>query len=78
MGLGFLPKRDNMCKEVELWTACKKVETLLGLCNCCVYKAFDYILPDECRMCVIRKGILRIADEKKRDGLDVSELLNAC
>jgi hypothetical protein len=67
-----------MYKEIEQWTACKKLDALLGLCNCCVYKAFDYILPVECRMCVIRKGILKISDEKRREALADNDLLTAC
>ena len=78
MGLGFLPKRDSMCKEIEQWTALRKLDALLGLCNCCIYKTFDYILAEECRMCMIRKGILLIINEKKRTGLPEHELLDAC
>jgi hypothetical protein len=78
MGLGFLPKRDSMCKEIEQMTALRKLDTLLSLCNCCIYKTFDYILAEECRMCMIRKGILLIINEKKRTGLPEHELLDAC
>lgn len=78
MSLGFLPKRDSMFKEIEQWTALRKLETLLDLCNCCIYKTFDYILADECRMCMIRKGILLIINEKKRQGSPDRELQDAC
>ncbi len=76
MGLGFLPKRDSMCKEVEQWTILKKLDRLLGLCNCCMYKTFDYILADECRMCTIRKGILKIIQEKQQVDVPASSLPN--
>ncbi len=77
MGLGFLPKRDAMCKEIERWTALRKLDTLLGLCNCCIYKTFDYILAQECRMCSVRKGIQEILTEKKRECQEDGELLKA-
>ncbi len=78
MGLGFLPKRDSMCKEIEQWTVLRKLDTLLGLCNCCMYKTFDYILADECRMCTIREGILLIVKEKQCAGSQSDELPAAC
>ncbi len=78
MGLGFLPKRDAMCKEIEQWTTLRKLDTLLGLCNCCIYKTFDYILSDECRMCNVRKGIQKILTEKARECPEDEELLKAC
>ncbi len=76
MSLGFLPKRDSMCKEIEQWTILKKLDRLLGLCNCCVYKTFDYILADECRMCTIRQGILLIVKEKQRAGSHAGKIPN--
>lgn len=78
MGLGFLPNRESMCSEVEKWTALGKIDTLQGLCNSCVYKAFDIILAQECRMCVIRKGILWIQAENRRERLVDDRLMTAC
>jgi hypothetical protein len=78
MGLGFLPNRESMCSEVEKWTALKNIDTLQRLCNSCVYKAFDIILAQECRMCVIRKGILWIQAENQREKLVDDRLITAC
>ena len=47
---------------------------LRSLCNCCVFKVFDFILAPECRMCVIRKGIVCIANEGKKDISDCGEM----
>ncbi len=78
MGLSFLPNRDNMCKEIEQWIALRKMDTLMSVCSCCMFKAYDFMLPKECNTCTIRRGILKIADEKNREVREVAELLQAC
>lgn len=78
MGLSFLPNRDKMCKQVEQWVVLEKMDTLLSVCECCVFKTYDFILTQECRTCNVRKGILAIADEKNREARQVAELLQAC
>jgi len=59
---------------VEQWIALKRLDMLRSLCNCCVFKVFDFILAPECRMCVIRKGIVCIANEGKKDISDCGEM----
>ncbi len=77
MALGFLPNRDTMCKEVEQWIALRKLDTLLSLCDCCTFKTFNFILSDDCRICLIRKGIVAIMEDRKRERMREQELVNA-
>ena len=65
-----------MCKEIEQWIKSKKLDTLLNICECCVFNAYNFILTQECRTCMVRKGILRITDERSRE-LRQEELLQA-
>ncbi len=74
MALGFLPNRDMMCKEVEQWIALRKLDTLLSICDCCTFKTFNLILSDDCRICLVRKGILAIMENRKRERLLEREL----
>jgi len=76
MSLSFLPSRAAMCKEIEEGISLKKMDTLLSICECCVFKD-DFILTQECRTCMVRKGIIRIADERKRELRQEEELLQA-
>jgi hypothetical protein len=78
MGLRFLPNKNTMCKEIEQWIALRKLDTLLSVCDCCVYKVFDYILTQECRTCSVRKGIIRIMDERSQRDSQEEELLQTC
>lgn len=78
MGLGFLPNRESMCIEVEKWISLGKVDTLQALCNSCVYKIFDVLLAQECRMCVIRKGILWIQARNRSESPVGDRLLTTC
>jgi len=71
MGIGFLPNKESMGIEVKKWTARRKLETLVGLCNSCIYKAFDILLAQECRTCEIRKGIHWILNDKV--GLSITD-----
>ncbi len=77
MALGFLPNRDTMCKEVEQWIALRKLDTLLSVCDCCVFKTFNFILSDDCRICQVRKGIAAIVEERKRARMSEQELVSA-
>jgi hypothetical protein len=78
MALGFLPNKEGMSREIELWIAHKEVDILLSLCNCCIYKAFDLILARECRSCAIRQGILSIVSERTDPVASEGALLDAC
>lgn len=78
MGLSFLPNKNTMCKEIEQWIALRKLDTLLSVCDCCVYKVFDYILTQECRTCSVRKGIVRIMDERSQRDPQEEDLLRTC
>jgi hypothetical protein len=77
MSLSFLPNKATMCKEIEQWIAIRKLDTLLSVCECCVFKAYDFILTQECRTCMVRKGILRITDERNQELRQEAELLQA-
>ncbi len=76
MGLGFLPSRDKMMKEIEQWTVLKKLDTLTGLCNCCLYRVFD--LVQECRTCKVQRGIESIAGERSEETVACGDLLGSC
>jgi hypothetical protein len=78
MNLSFLPNSDMMRKEIEHWIELRKLDTLLGVCNCCMYKVFDFILTQECRTCTVRNGILRIVEEKRREARNENAALEAC
>lgn len=77
MSIGFLPDRESMYLEVEKWTAQGNSDTLEGLCNSCVYKTFDMILAQECRMCAVRKGLVLIRTENRRQKIAVDRLFPA-
>ncbi len=66
MTMGFLASQDSMYHEIEQWVARGRLDTLISLCNCCVYKVFDLILTPKCRMCIIRKGIVLITNERRK------------
>ena len=78
MNLSFLPNRETMRKEIEQWIELRKLDTLMGVCNCCMYKVFDFILTQECRTCAVRDGILRIVEVKRRESRKEDEVLEAC
>jgi hypothetical protein len=78
MNLSFLPNRETMLKEIEQWIILRKLDTLLGVCNCCMYKVFDFILTQECRTCTVRSGILRIVEEKRREARSEDKFLGVC
>lgn len=78
MNLSFLPNRETMRKEIEQWIVLRKLDTLMGVCNCCMYKAFDFILTQECRTCTVRNGILSIVEEKRRESRKEEEVLGVC
>lgn len=70
-----------MGEEIEQWIALRKLDTLLGVCNCCMYKVFDFILTQECRTCAIRDAILMISKEKQleeREAWKEDEALGIC
>ena len=78
MDLGFLPNKETMRKEIEQWVVLRKLDTLLGLCNCCMYKVFDFILPQECRGCTVRNGILGVVEAKRREERKNIDVLGVC
>ena len=77
MSLSFLPNRATMCKEIEQLIKSNKLDTLLSICECCVFNAYNFILTQECRACMVRKGIIRITDERSRELRREKELLQA-
>jgi hypothetical protein len=84
MSFSFFPSRNNMIKEVDQWIVLKRVDMLMSLCNCCVYKMFD--MGHECRSCRVRRGIQRIARlrsseirrSERRERVEGEELLGVC
>jgi hypothetical protein len=80
MSISFFPSRERMYKEIEQWIVLGKLDTLLSLCNCCVFKLHQESLALECRACLVRKGIARIARENHREYycIEGEELLGVC
>lgn len=82
MGISFFPSRNNMIKEVDQWIVLNKIDMLMSLCNCCLYKMFD--MAHECRSCRVRSGINRIAKQagpvlsKSEREPEGEELLGVC
>lgn len=76
MSMSFLPSRDSMVKEVDQWIILQKLEMLIGLCNCCMYKVLA--AGRECRSCRVRFGIRRITEAQRREPVEGEELLGVC
>jgi hypothetical protein len=82
MSISFFPSRSNLTKEVDQWIVLKRVDMLMSLCNCCLYKMFD--TANECRACRVRSGISRIVARCSREPLEArervegEELLGVC
>jgi len=67
-----------MYKEIQLWIAMNKLDMLMSLCNCCTYKAHEYTTGHQCRSCIVRKGINKLARLEKREPVEGEELLGVC
>ena len=78
MSVSFFPSRDTMYKEIQLWITMNKLEMLMSLCNCCTYQALDCTSMHQCRSCIVRKGIDKIARSEKREPVEGEELLGVC
>jgi len=78
MSVSFFPSRESMYKEIQLWIAMNKLEMLMSLCNCCTYKALDCTAVHQCRSCIVRSGIAKIARLGKREPVEDEELLGVC
>jgi hypothetical protein len=78
MDLSFLPDRQNMYKEVQQWIMLKKLDMLLGLCNCCTNKVFGQMMARHCRTCHVRNGIVRLTRRETREPVESEELLGVC
>jgi hypothetical protein len=76
MSMSFLPSRDNMIKEIDQWIVLQKLDMLVGLCNCCMYKVFA--ADHECRSCRVKSGIRRIVRSQRREPVEGEELLGVC
>lgn len=76
MSMGFFPSRDNMVKEVDQWIVRQKLEMLMGLCNCCMYKVL--VSGRECRSCQVRIGIRTLTENRLREPVEGEELLGVC
>jgi hypothetical protein len=79
MSVNFFPNREQMLKEIEGCVASSKLDVLLGLCTCCVYKSYDEgPLVSQCLKCSVQQGIMKISNTMKlADALDL-ELLRVC
>ncbi len=66
MGIGFFPRIAGVRKQVDQWISRKQLDGLLGLCNCCMYRPFYFILPEECRMCIVREGIVSLLSIRRQ------------
>ncbi len=77
MSLGFFPSRESIYKEVQQWIATNKLEMLLGLCNCCTYKAVGHMASHQCRSCSVRAGIAKLVRVEREPVAD-EELLGVC
>jgi hypothetical protein len=79
MSISFFPNRNNLIKEVDQWIVLNKVDMLMSLCNCCLYKVFD--MSHACRSCRVKRGIQRIAKQMEKDmrqPVEGEELLGVC
>jgi hypothetical protein len=74
MSVSFFPSRDNMIKEIEQWIVLQKLDMLVSLCNCCLYKV------SECQTCKVWGGIRRIIRTQTKDRQEVEgeEMLGVC
>jgi len=76
MSISFFPSRSSMIREVERLIAAGSLDTLVSLCNCCLFKTFD--MDYECQACEVRIGIRLIGRESRRDIAEEDELLGVC
>ena len=79
MSVNFFPNREQMLREIEGCVTSSKLDVLLGLCTCCVYKSYDEgPLVSQCLKCSVQQGIMKISNTMKlADALDF-ELLRVC
>lgn len=79
MSVNFFPNREQMLKEIEGCVASSKLDVLLGLCTCCVYKSYDEgPLVSQCLKCSVQQGIMKISNKKKLADAPDLEFLRVC
>jgi hypothetical protein len=63
MELGFLP-HPNCCllREIDTMMSLRRLDVLESICDCCIYRRFEFILARECRSCSVRAGMLELMD----------------
>lgn len=76
MSVNFFPNREQMLKEIEGCVASSKLDVLLGLCTCCLYRSHDEgPLVSQCLKCSVQQGIMKISNTMKMaDALDLEVL----
>ncbi len=66
MSVNFFPNREQMLKEIEGCVVSSKLDVLLGLWTCCLYKSYDEgPLVSQCLKCSVKKGIMKISNKMK-------------
>ena len=75
MSVSYFPSRESMYKDIQLWIAANKLETLLSLCNFCTYKALDCTAAHQCRSCHVRRGINKLVHAETCERVEGDELL---
>jgi hypothetical protein len=66
MAVNFFPHREQMLKEIEGCVASSKLDVLLGLCTCCVYKSYDEgPFVSQCLKCSVQQGIMKISNKMR-------------
>ena len=78
MSVSFFPSREGMYKEIQLWIATNKLDRLMSLCNCCMYKARECSVAHQCRSCSVRTGIIKIARVEQCEAVEDEKLLGVC
>ncbi len=79
MTVNFCPNREQMVKEVAECIESSRLDVLLSLCTCCVYKIFDEnTLVSQCLRCSVQHGIAKISGKKKWIPSPDLEFLGVC
>ncbi len=79
MPVNFCPNREQMVKEVEECIESSKLDVLMSLCTCCVYKIFDEsTLVSQCMRCSVQQGISKISGKNKWTASPDMEFLGVC
>jgi len=79
MAVNFFPHREQMLKEIEGCVASSKLDVLMGLCTCCVYKSYDEgPLVSQCLKCSVQQGIMKISNKIRMADPPDLEFLRVC